>query len=80
MELISVTMWRILKVLRHNQGELPKSEQWGAIEANFSHGGSSAIPLLTSAMKLFPDMADKLLNQAQILGEIVWKQVLIKQK
>lgn len=64
METINVTMWRILKVLRHNDGDLPENEQWGAIESHFCHGGASAIPLLTSAMKLFPNMADRLLEKA----------------
>ena len=39
---------------------------------DFCKGAPGAIPLLTSAIKMFPDLAERLLYAAATAGEITW--------
>ena len=42
---------------------------------NFCKGSPGAIPMLTLALEVFPEMGERLLSQAENIGEELWLQV-----
>jgi hypothetical protein len=74
LDAIDITLDKIVKVISIN-GHLPdidgKPDEKKRV--HFCHGSPGAIPLLTEAIKLFPEKKQVLLDAALKAGEVTWR-------
>ena len=77
MKAIKNSLTKVLCILEENEGKLLQKD--GTYTVFFLNGSPGAIPVLTLAVGVFPDLKDRLLNAAQLAGELCWREGLVRQ-
>jgi hypothetical protein len=77
MSSIEETVKQFCDLLDKTGSRLPECKGETKYKVYFCSGGPGAIPMLTMAAQMFPDLSDKLMQHACKIGQIIWEKGLI---
>ena len=70
-------MLKLVTIIEENKGYTPMREGDNTFYMHWSNGSPGMIPMLTIAAKRFPKLRERLLNAAEMAGEVTWRKGLV---